>query len=119
MMEESLEDKLHQLDLVQIEKVKKLGLRLSAGLKQFDSLTQLVAQVESQSDFQAVGGFVQKENEPPLQEKIEQLEKEQTRALLALKKAVWDTSNALKQDHDKRQILTARHQEHTELEESL
>ena len=118
-MNESLEEKLHQLDLVQIEKVRKLGLRLSAGLKQFETLTQATAQVESQSDFQAVGGFVQNENEPSLIEKIQQLQKEQTRALLALKKAVWDTSNALKQDNDKRQILTARHQEHVELEESL
>lgn len=114
---ESLEEKLHQLDLVQIEKVKKLGMRLTAGLNAFEQLTQMSAQTESKMDFRSVGGYGDQDGEASLDQQAIQIEKEQTRALLALKKAVWDASNALKQDHEKRQVLTARHREQTELEE--
>lgn len=116
MNEEAIEEKLHQLDLVQIEKVRKLSLRIQNGLNAFDGFTKMQAQVESQQDFRAVGGYVEKEG-PSLEQQLENLVTEQSRALLALKKAVWDASNALKQDHDKRQVMVARAREQAELSE--
>tara|TARA_R100000808_G_scaffold3464_1_gene12319 strand:+ start:897 stop:1262 length:366 start_codon:yes stop_codon:yes gene_type:complete len=112
----TLDERMHQLDLQTIEKVEKLILRLQTGLGQWKKCTQHVAQQESLDDFLTVGAVEQEENAVTPNQAIEALKEEQIKSLLALKKAVWDSSNALKKDHERRNVIKAQYEEKEELE---
>lgn len=110
----TLDERMHQLDLATVEKVEKLIIRLQAGVGQWKNCTQHVAQQESLDDFLTVGAVQQEENAATPSRAIDRLREEQIKALLALKKAVWDSSNTLKRDHDRRNVIKAQYEEKEE-----
>ena len=112
----TIDERMHQLDLQTMEKVKKLVLRLQSGLGQWEKCNQHIAQQESLDDFVTVGAIEQDPNASTPEQAVEVLRGEQIKALLALKKAVWDSSNALKKDHERRSVIRAQYQEKEELE---
>lgn len=113
-----MQDVLHQLDLQQIEKMRKLQVRLNTELATYDRYLAGIALQESRRVWERLGiSPTPEDGRPSVQQSQEQLEEEQVKVLLSMKMAIWDTSNTLKQLHDKRKVVTAQEAEVQELNE--
>jgi len=95
---DTTQDKLHALDLQQIEWITKLQARLA----------------EAKRDHERVGIPL---DQPVTDEQIETLLGQQEKILLAAKAGIFNTNNTLKQLHDKRQVVIAQAREQEELAE--
>ncbi len=113
-MTETTEDKLHQLDIQQIEWITKLNSRLQDDLKTYSQLTHVIALAEAKRDHERVGIPL---DQPVTDEQIETLLGQQEKILLAAKAGIFNTNNTLKQLHDKRQVVIAQAREQEELAE--
>jgi hypothetical protein len=120
---------LHHLDLQTIENLRKLQMRLTNGLRSYDQQLARIAYLESCDDFEVAGlsppappdDGVSNPVDPvsPLSIKAN-LEVAQAKVLVALKKSVFDTSNNLRTDHQRRDVIIAQSKERKEfLEEEL
>tara|TARA_Y100001973_G_C5152296_1_gene308787 strand:- start:283 stop:630 length:348 start_codon:yes stop_codon:yes gene_type:complete len=108
------QDKLHALDLQQIEWITKLQARLADDLKTYNQLVHLTALAEAKQDRERVGIAL---DQPVTDEQIETLLQQQEKILLAAKAGIFNTNNTLKQLHDKRQVVIAQAREQEELAE--
>ena len=94
---------LHEIDLHQIERLRKLGQRLARDLQVIDGYTTAISAQESRADFIDVGlddparGADGEARESP-EQAILHLQANQTRVLQAMKKAVWDVGRMLVRD---------------------
>jgi len=113
---ESTHDKLHQLDLQQIEWITKLTSRLQDDLKTWNSLTHVIALAESKRDHERVGMVV---DQSVSDEQLEAIVSQQEKILLAAKAGIFNTNNTLKQLHDRRQVTIAQAREQEELAEEV
>mgnify|MGYP001609466953 FL=1 len=110
--------RLHEIDLGQIEKVKKLVVRLTADLQHWEQFTGLIASQEAGQEYVRLGMRQQGENEPTPEVVAARLVSDQEKLLVSIKSAIWNTSNSLKQDHERRQVLKAQILEQDELKEA-
>jgi len=116
--------RLQEIDLSQIEKIRKLHTRLTNDLGNWDKYTQMIALQEGVIDHQRAGLSEPAENQPTAQETHERMVHDRTKVLTSLKSAVWSASKVLKEDHDRRKkvkenldaVQKARAQEEEELE---
>ncbi len=113
MTEEQI--RLHEIDLNQVEKIRKLAFRLAADLQNFDKITHLIAMQEAEQDYDRLKLNRRREDQTPPEQVAERLSSEQEKVLLALKSAVWNASSNLKQDHDRRGVLKAQMKEQSEM----
>ncbi len=113
MTEEQI--RLHEIDLNQVEKIRKLAFRLAADLQNFDKITHLIAMQEAEQDYDRLKLNSRREDQTPPEQVAERLSSEQEKVLLALKSAVWNASSNLKQDHDRRGVLKAQMKEQSEM----
>ena len=111
---DSTQDKLHALDLQQIEWITKLQARLADDLKTYNQLPHLVALADAKRDHERVGIPL---DQPVTDEQIETLLGQQEKILLAAKAGIFNTNNTLMQLHDKRQVVIAQAREQEELAE--
>lgn len=116
-------EELHRLDLEQAEALSKLYVRLGNELAMHTNCLNQVALLESKRD-QVMIEVWPLQNEQTKEEALAAASKEidgwkdsQVRVLLTLKSSVWNTSNALKKLHEKRNIVRAQAQEQEELTE--
>lgn len=117
-MDQDTTQRLHDVDLRQMERLRKLAHRLVADLQTYDNYTQALARQESRFDMERAG--LSFEGEEVLPTAIEDLQKAQTKVLLSLKNAVWTCSNNLNGDHRQGKVLRAQVKEQAELvEESV
>ena len=99
-------DQLYNLDLKQVERIRKLAHRLNKDLSIYDNYTQHIALQESAQDYEKVGlrrppeQGPDGEDIPTTKERHELLIDERNKVILALKSSIWSASNALKSDHD-------------------
>ena len=92
------DQRLHDLDLRQVERIRKLSLRLGRDLTLLDRHTALIAMQESRADFREMGvqdPDTDGEERMTPAALIGRLQTDQARVLQALKKAVWDTGRVL------------------------
>jgi hypothetical protein len=106
-------DQLYEVDLRQVERIKKLTHRLNKDLQMYEAHTQWIAQQESAEDYERVG-LPKPQGENGTKEDILN---RRNKIMLALKSAIWSTGNSLKSDHDRAKILIAQEREQAELEE--
>lgn len=121
-----LSEELHRLDLQQIEKLEKLVMSITGALKDWTSGVQMLSELEKQEAYQLVDLPIP-ENIPQngsrtveevFVENKNEIYSRQKKLIGAMKKMVWDQSNSLRQDHDRRQFLLAQQNEVAELEEA-
>jgi len=113
---ESTDDRLHQLDLQQVEWITKLAARLQDDLKTWNSLTHVIALAEGKRDHERVGMAV---DQTVTDEQLEAIVSQQEKILLAAKAGIFNTNNTLKQLHDRRQVIIAQAREQEELVEEV
>jgi len=94
------EDRLHEIDLHQVERIRKLSVRLNRDLALLDQFTGAMALQEGRKDFEELGVEWTGEDadaapQPSPDQMIAKLRADQTRILQALKKAVWDAGRTL------------------------
>lgn len=100
------EDQLYNLDLKQVERIRKLAHRLGKDLVIYDNYTQWIALQESAQDYERVGLNRPAEQGPngeeiPSSHDVHaKLLTDRNKVILALKSSIWSASNALKGDHD-------------------
>ena len=117
-MDQDTNQRLHDVDLRQIERLRKLAHRLAADLSHYDGYTQSIAQQESRHDMERAGlTVVPADVNDSASSLIEDLERRQVKVLLSLKNAVWTTSNNLNGDHQHGKVIKAQVKEQAELVE--
>jgi hypothetical protein len=110
------EDQLYEVDLRQVERIKKLFHRLQNDLRLYEEHTSLIAQQESAIDYNKLGlpDVYVGDKEPEVLR--DEFENKRNRVMLALKSAIWSTANSLKSDHDRAKVFLAQIKEKNELE---
>lgn len=112
------EDQLYEVDLRQVERIKKLFHRLQNDLRLYEEHTALIAQQESAIDYDKLGlpemSLGDGNKTPDVLR--DELENKRNRVMLALKSAIWSTANSLKSDHDRAKVFLAQIKEKNELE---
>lgn len=114
-MDNETTQKLHDVDLRQMERVRKLAHRLVTDLQTYDNYIQLIARQESRFDMERAG--LSFDGEDVIPTAIEDLERAQMKVLLSLKNAIWTASNNLNGDHQQGKVLRAQAKEQAELAE--
>lgn len=116
----TLEEKVHEIDLRDFERLQKLLSRLQSEIGNYQKNLQMIALSEAQLDHYKIG-LIQDESvdEVTINNAIEQLKENHIKQLKAMKAAIFSCSNDLKQLHERRNILIAQGRELQELEEVL
>lgn len=121
MMDE-VKEELNLMDEAQRELARKLRIRLTNELAMDDNVLQQIALKESERDQVLVGVLVHPEGVTSGVEIIEKqlaaLETQRVGVLLTIKSSIWNSSNAVKKSHDKRNVIRARALEQDELTEA-
>lgn len=108
-----MNENLHHLDLAQMEKIRKLHVRLTSDLQTYDRYTQAIALRENQENLERLKLSAPSDPSVPT---VEKLEEEQVQVVVALKSSIWSCAQALKKLHDKRDVLRASLTEQAEME---
>ena len=106
MNEPTIEERLHEIDLRDFERVQKLSARMQSEINNYVQVLTAQALAEAKLDHVKVG-MVEDAT-------IEDNKKQQQ--LKAIKAAVFNCSNDLKQLHDRRLVVQAQGREIAELE---
>ncbi len=109
-------DQLYEVDLRQVERIKKLFHRLQNDLRQYEEHTMFIAQQESAIDYDKLGLPDLSLDEKTPEVLRDEFENKRNRIMLALKSAIWSTANTLKSDHDRAKVFLAQLKEQGELE---
>ena len=114
----TLEEKIHEIDLRDVERLQKLFSRLQSELGGYQKTLQMISLAEAQLDHYRTG-LIQEEgiDETTISSGIEHLKDNHVRQLKAMKAAIFSCSNDLKQLHERRNILIAQSRDIRELEE--
>ena len=100
-----MNEELFRLDLAQVERVRRLHARLAHGIRMYDQYMEAVAIQETRRDAEKVGMALPTEQPDSPEVAIEKLRSEQGKVLSTLKAAVWNASDGLRRDHQKRREL--------------
>jgi len=118
MPEPTFEDKLHEIDLRDFERVQKLSARLHSEIKNYSQMLQAESLTEAKLDHVKVG-LVEDNTVEDVEKMIDTIRFKKIQQLKAIKASVFNCSNDLKQLHDRRTILQAQSKEVAELEEEV
>ena len=116
MPEPTFEEKLHEIDLRDFERVQKLSARLHSEIKNYNQMLQAESLTEAKLDHVKVG-LVEDSTVEDVEKMIDTIRFKKIQQLKAIKASVFNCSNDLKQLHDRRTILQAQAKEVAELEE--
>jgi hypothetical protein len=110
------EQRLQDIDLRQAERMRRLSHRLVRDLGRYDQLTLAIAEAESQIDMERVHLVDSQEGR---EETLAKLNEQRTKIILAIKSAVWSTSNSLQSDHAEGRVVRSQREEVDELLEEV
>ena len=93
----TLEEKVHEIDLRDFERLQKLFSRLQSEISNYQKGLQMIALSEAQLDHYKIG-LIQDESidDSTINSSIEQLKENHIRQLKAMKAAIFSCSNDLK-----------------------
>lgn len=114
----TLEERIHEIDLRDFERLQKLFSRLQSEIGGYQKNLQMIALAEAQLDHFRTG-LIQDESvdESSIHNGIGHLKDNHIKQLKAMKAAIFSCSNDLKQLHERRNILIAQSKEIEEMEE--
>ena len=114
------EQQLHSLDLRQIERLQKLVIHIEADLQSWQRLVYAEAQLGKLETHQAVGLATlpepEEDNGQPPPDNPEIVREAKETLARAMKLAVFNCNNDLKQLHDQRKVIQSRAAEIEEVE---
>jgi len=115
MNEPTLEERLHEIDLRDFERVQKLSARMQSEINNYVQVLTAQALAEAKLDHVKVG-MVEDATIEEVEKLIATLDNKKQQQLKAIKAAVFNCSNDLKQLHDRRLVVQAQGREIAELE---
>jgi len=117
MAEPTFEEKLHEIDLRDFERVQKLCSRMQSEISSFSQMLQAESLAEAKLDHVKVG-LTEENTIQEVEKMIITIKHKKIQQLKAIKASVFNCSNDLKQLHDRRTVLQAQAKEVAELEEA-
>ena len=117
MPEPTFEEKLHEIDLRDFERVQKLSSRMQSEINSFSQMLQAESLAEAKLDHVKVG-LTEDNTVEEVEKMIDVIKHKKIQQLKAMKASVFNCSNDLKQLHDRRTVLQAQAKEVAELEEA-
>ncbi len=116
MAEATIQDRLHEIDLRDFERVQKLSARLQSEISNYAQLLNAESLSEAKMDHVRVG-LVDDATVEQVDTLIESIKEKKVQQLKAIKASVFNCSNDLKQLHDRRTVLQAQARDLAEMEE--